>query len=606
MASLSYDLNISSMVNSQIVRSNLANIDVSNKISKGNFIIENIALLGDITTVELTLKGKEKVEDVPLTLNQSIEVSNLSDEIPEIVLTNRVPYLIHYNNVYFTWIGYYQGKFKAEIEYQYNFDGKGWSVPNREWRKIELYNLKEGSHTLLIKALYANKVSREEKVEFFVDINKPQFDTSKIKINKLYNSYGIPYEVTIIGERGAISDASLKKLKVNNEDVKLNKSNEQTMFIINKKLVIDGLNQFVLTAYDDADNFTKETITIDNSITEILYPKFNKNVKYAPMTVVGKLKTSINSALDIYLFDVKSLDKGLNDFSGWKKAKINHDKTFFIEDVYVNPGVTERESYTPLYLACVFKTGETFYKIIDVHTNEMIMPIDMSLSTHSSQGETSETKVEINCKANVDNISSWSIDFEGDGIYDMVDVIDNPSLNKEHKWSHSYSNIGIVKPRVRVITNDLTSDCNYFSVSDEIFIHESIMKSVNVIIPNPISLSSIPYEGAHRIFVLSGVDGDYNVEVYKVEKNNDTISNRLFNISLKGYGLENPVKIKALDNNTFYIADNYFNTGRVFLFKANNFGNYLPVNDKIIEVDNKIYGMDIDKMSSEIIRNLLI
>ncbi|HOV13273.1 MAG TPA: PKD domain-containing protein, partial [Spirochaetota bacterium] len=603
ISGLSYELNISSASDTELKPEKKSDTFDSNStvINKGYFIIDEITLLGDITDVKLILTGDNSLDNTKYIDEKWIQISSgEAKERPEIVITNTVPSLIRYNNVYFSWIGYVNGKYNEEIQFLYNFDSKGWSEPNSNWRDLQLYNLNEGVHSLSVKALYKGLESSIQEISFFVDINKPQFDRSKFTITPLYNRNGIPYEVIITGKQGAIRDMSLKKLYVktnygDNEEVKVGASSDVNMFVVNKKLNFDGENIFTLTAYDKVGNYTEEIITIDNPITRIIYPVKNSNVKYAPLTVTGQLQTGINSGVDIYLFDVKSTFISDSDFSGWKKAKINHDKTFFIEDVNINPGIPQRESTTRLIMASVFKTGEIFYRYIDVNANEITIPIDMKLSTHCSQGGKSETVLQIDCRADIDGISSWSVDFDGDGIYDIVDLVSNPSLAKEHKWEHIYSTIGVVKPRVRIITNDPVNGSNYFSVSDEIYIHETITKSASVIINNPISLSAIPYNGANRVFVLSGTGGSFGVDVYRVEKNEDKISNRLFNISLNGFGLENPVKIKAMDNTMFYIADNYYNIGRIFLFRDNGSGNYLPDNSKFIELDNKIYGMDIDK-----------
>ncbi|MBN2440954.1 MAG: PD40 domain-containing protein [Spirochaetales bacterium] len=534
-----------------------------------------------IIKLKVQSEGDGISRSADLTLVNSISA-------PDIVITNNVPTLIGYNNVLFTWKGYHEGIFKPDIHYSYNFDYKGWSAENKEWRKLELYNLDEGFHNFRVKAIFQGEESYEATANFFVDITRPVFHEHEIEIRKIYDEYGIPYEVTLYGRPGAITDSSLTGFTINGEVYDLGDGG--SFYAEHIPLLYDGENKFVLTAYDKVGNFSDHTIVVENNLTRILFPEKDRNVRYAPMVLVGEIDRSLNVEIDIYLSDPTCPDIGNSRFTGWKKAKINEDYTFFIEDIFINPGTVSREAHTPLTMAVCVKSGKVFYKQIDVWANEILMPIEMNLSTHAVEGENSDTEVTIDCHARVPNISSWSIDFDGDGNYDMVDMVDNPDFGNSHSWVHTYSSLGLVSPRVRVIS----LDGNYFSVKDDIIIHEKIKEASNKMVEHPVSFSSLRMDdGTYRLYVLSGEQNNDTIEVFEVGQNENYISERLFSISLAGMGIENPVKIVAGDNDHLFIASNRNLRGYIDLLKANEMGNYLPVPECQVLIDDMVYDMTV-------------
>jgi hypothetical protein len=123
-----------------------------------------------------------------------------------------------------------------------------------------------------------------------------------------------------------------------------------------------------------------------------------------------------------------SKEKKAGNYQGWKKATINEDFTFFIEDIYVNPGDEHRTTTTPMEMHIVFENGRTFTRTLEWDANSVIMPLDIELSAHALEGEQEGSTIEISCIAYVDKIGSWSIDYNGDGIYDEVTIVQGDSL----------------------------------------------------------------------------------------------------------------------------------------------------------------------------------
>ncbi|MBN2535296.1 MAG: hypothetical protein JXB88_20620 [Spirochaetales bacterium] len=304
-----------------------------------------------------------------------------SAKAPEVVLTNSVPSLIGYNNVIFSWRGYHEGVFKPDIAYSCNVDYQGWSAPNSEWRSIELFGLTDGYHNFRVKAVYDGEESPEVWVTFFVDIHKPEFDASKITFKKLHDHSDVLYAVKLTGTADAINDVSLNVLRCNGNPVEFNQDGS---FVINEiPLVYDGMNEIVLTAIDKVGNFSEHTITVENNITSIIFPAAD-SIRFAPMTLVGRVNSGIDAKMEIYLSDPLTRDTGDGDFSGWKKAAINEDRVFFVEDVFINPGTASREAVTSLELAMVFESGTIFRRILLIRANEIVRPIDMELNTHTA------------------------------------------------------------------------------------------------------------------------------------------------------------------------------------------------------------------------------
>lgn len=528
---------------------------------------------------------------IGLTSKKDLTVVNRKDP-PRVVLTNSVPSRIAYNNVKFSWMGYYQNVFDPEIKYSYNFDDKGWSSLSRDWRSVEYYNLSEGTHRFSVRAYYGdNNVSPDVVSVFYVDINRPVIDAQKIEVTKLYDEAGFLHAINMQGSVGSIFDLSLNAVTVNGNPVQFKKDGSFT--VSGLPVVLDGDNTYTVAAYDLVGNCTEKIIHVSNNLTEIIYPMTGSSIRYNPVTLVGRLPSKINTLVDIYVRDPLIQQGEANDFSLWHKARINEDFTFFVEDIAINPGTREREAHTILEMAVVSKTGHIYTRSIDVFANEVSRPIDLTLSVHAVEGEKADTQVTITTKANVPNISSWSIDFTGDGIYDDVVIMDDPATSGSYNWTHTYSTLGIVKPRVRAITREGI----YFSVYDTLIIHEKIRESSNKIVANPQALSSLTMEdNSQRLYVLAGQSGNYRVEVYEIGRNESYVSNLLFQIALSGMGIENPVKIVAIDSNTLIIAENKNGTGIIHTLKADEFDAFIPVANARFTLSDTVSDMDSDKV----------
>jgi len=533
---------------------------------------------------------EETPQGIGLSRSMDLVVTTRANP-PEVVLTNTVASRIAYNNVRFSWIGYHESQFKSDIAYSYNFDDKGWSAVSPEWRSVEYFSLTEGYHRFSVRAHYGeNNVSPIESATFYVDVNRPAFNNAKISVNKLYDSYGFLYAVNLVGAEGAVVDSSLSGLALNGELLNFNPNG--SFASKNIPITVDGDNLLTLTAYDSVGNFTNHQLIVSNPVTEIIYPQTGKATRYTPMTVVGRIAGKINESMEIYLRDPLTVSTGTGNYANWHKATINADFTFFVENVTVTPGSYAREVHTTLEMAIVSKSGRVYTKFIDVFANEVTRPINLKLSTHAVEGERAETTVTISADAQVEGISSWSIDYTGDGMYDEVTMVDNPALAKSISWTHVYSSLGIVKPRVRLITKS----GEYFAVYDELIIHEKIREASNKSIETPIAVSSITMEDySQRLFVLAGKNGTYRVEVYEISRNDAFVSNKLYQVELAGLGIGLPVKIVALDDKTLLIADNAQGNGVVHTLRADEFDSFSLVASSKLELPGTVADIHANK-----------
>ncbi|HEX3046143.1 MAG TPA: LamG-like jellyroll fold domain-containing protein, partial [Bacillota bacterium] len=528
-------------------------------------IFTNLGIPKGRSVIKLTLAA------AGFNRSREITIDNTVDK-PELALTNSVDAEIQYNNVLFSWKGYYHGQFSDTIEYQYNLDNQGWTTPNRQWRSVRFYNLEEGYHTFMVRALYHDEPSEIRQVTFFVDIKAPVFEKPEqnIAVKKLYDPQGVFYAVNLMGAAGAIRDIALEKLLVNGKEAAFQADGSFTAD--NLLIKTDGTEPIKLTAFDKVGNYTEYTVAVANPITTILFPNVDQRVRYSPLTLTGTINRQITAGLQIYVADCFSPNQ--SDYSGWKKAKINPDRTFFVEDLFINPGTAEREINTKLRLACVFDNGKTFERELEVRANEILAPIEMKLSTHAVEGENGgATTITIDCAANVRNISTWSIDFDGDGVYDLVEAPTNPvgMDPMRHSWTHKYSSLGLVSPRVRVITKD----GDFFSTTQTLIIHEKVRVASFKLMANPIAITTVKLpDESNRLFILRQQDDQSLVEVYEVRRNDTYLSDKLYDIDLGAYEITNPVRIKALDADHLLIAANNEGLGAIYQLTANQFGNY--------------------------------
>lgn len=508
--------------------------------------------------------------------SRCIDINNVKNA-PDVYITNSPKGSIAYNNVTFNWYGSLKDNshLTNEIEYSYNFDGTGWTEYNTQWKSVIFYELDEGHHNFMVRASHKGAVSDIRYSNFFIDINRPTFNKDRIKVDKEISPEGILKSVKITGMTKAITDVSLTNLFIDGKPVENLDTDEGTFVIEGLAPDKDGENIYELIAVDRVGNQQKYSVIVSNNITEIVFPA-NGIVKYSPLTIVGKLNQSISAPVDIYVKDPYFAGDG-DKWDGWKKAHINEDRTFFVEDINVNPGNSDHEIETELEIACVFENGDTvFTRNYPVKAKNLIMPIVMSLDKYAVQGDNTDTVVNITCESNVENISSWSVDFDGDGLYDQTDLIHGDDKNsKIWSWEHKYSSLGKIHPRVRVITKD----GNFFSVNKQLIIHERIINACNIDINNPAAMDT--YTGVDKnsiVYVLShdnreGVENSF-IRKYVLSKNASALSNYKFELELNKLGIEldnnGHYRILALEKDHLIVADRF----NLFEISQNRFGEY--------------------------------
>lgn len=499
--------------------------------------------------------------------NSSLEIAN-DLFTPEVEILTSIPFILPYNNLTISWIGKYHRENNNEIKYSYNLDDRGWT-PLDNSIKTELYNLSEDKHNFRVKAILNGVESKVKSINFLVDTVSPVIADEKIIVTPVLNSFGIVESVMVKGMDGAIDEKSIQEITVNGNQVV---SNDKGGFDpVEVYLDTDGLNKIRVSVEDNAGNRVFKDFNYETSLISITYPKEGEVVLNAPLTIVGAVPSDMD--LDVYVKD--PLTTNSNDFNKWKKAKFNGDGTFFVEDIYIHPGSSLKSVKTVLDIKVVTADGREYIRDLTLVAGELRIPIDINFSSSAIEGKNSQTEIRIECSADIDNISSWSIDFNGDGIYEGIDIVSGDNT-RTHSWSHTYSTVGSVKPRVRVITRD----GQYFSTSKELIIHDSILQASNKVIDKPISLSVAENtDKSHTVFTLYGEAHNAKLDIYTIEKNDVSISERKSQINLLDYAILNPVKIKALDSRSLLIAANNNGTGRIILFKKNEFDQFGYVGD---------------------------
>lgn len=545
------------------------------KITDKFIVLNDIELGSVLTSVEVKLY-EEITEDGNIRIgitDKAYTTVNISSEAPEIILTNKVSSYVSYDSMTFTWKGLVGGENHDDIKYSYNFDSQGWNTPSKQWKDLELYSLNEGFHELKVKAIYNGQESSEALARFFVDVKYPSINESKLEFEKVYTDDGIAKEVIFRGKIGAITDVSLDYFTINGEEISVNAAGE---FISEPfKLYMEGKNYFTFGAIDMVGNITTREIVVENNFIEILSPR-GSLVKYSPLTLVGRLNENITQDVEVYLQDSVHRDV-------WHKGRVNSDRVFFIDDIGINPGNEFRKAKTDLRLRLDFGSGAVFDKDIKIEAGVLYRPLTITLSKQATQGAGEPIELIIDAECNIDNIASWSVDFDGDGIYDDIFVTDNSNENVK-SWTHSYSTIGEVIPRVRVITRN----GEYFSQTASLIIHEQVKSASSTTVLKPIGMSIAHLQDkSEKVFVLNGDPSSAKVDLFAIGRNLNYFSNKQYSIELKTLITGEATNIIALSENAFtvtteaYINGNY--AGIIYLFNMNEFGNYVVVGEKQID-----------------------
>ncbi|HAP44401.1 MAG: hypothetical protein A2087_13005 [Spirochaetes bacterium GWD1_61_31] len=507
--------------------------------------------------------------------SRELNLSNAGNA-PELVLTDTVDSLIAFNNVFIAWRGLLDGQFRQDIQYSYNFDEGGWTTPNADWRSVRLYNLAEGQHTLQIKALHNDQSSPLRIVRFFVDVARPSFvnPATTISLQPVYDSNGVWYAVNVVGAAGCLTDASLNRVTVNGQLASLRA--DGSFSLSNLPLSRDGVNEFLITAYDDVGNYADYRLQADNSLTSLVHP--SGRVRYMPLSMYGSLADTVPAHAQLYVADSSVPSGAVGDFSAWKRARLNEDRSFIVEDIMVNPGSAEREIVTTLRLAVVFpalngQSRKIFYRDVVVHANQLFMPLELTLSSRAMAGEAAGSLVRIDCAARMDGIAVWSIDFDGDGIYDETDIVDDPASQaaRSRSWEHRYSSLGLVRPRVRV----LTTDGQFFSASDSLIIHEQVREASSKAVNQALGMSVIRLaDGSRNVFVLRKANDSGIIDRYEISADDAFLSNVLSSVNLAALNISQPERLLAIDRQRLVVVANRSGTSTLYLLQANAYGNF--------------------------------
>lgn len=517
----------------------------------------NIKVPPGNSVVRVELKGGNSFKKT-----SSIEVAN-DLFTPDIEILTSIPFILPYNNLTISWIGTFNGTKNSDIKYSYNLDNRGWT-PLDSMIKTELYNLVEENHSFRVKAVFNGIESKVKSLNFYIDTVTPQIADEKIIVTPIENSFGVVESVNVTGLEGAVIEKSVKEVLVNGTSVVFGEKGGFNTTVV--KLEKDGLNKIDITVEDNAGNIVNKVFDFETKLINIIYPKKDDIITNTPVTIVGNVPSGMN--LEVYVKD--PLTGHNSDYKTWKKAKFNGDGTFFVEDIYIHPGTDFRPTETLLNMIIITEDGSEYKKDITLEAGDIRVPIDINFSSSAIEGKNSQTEISIDCFAEINNITSWSIDFNGDGIYDDIDIVSGENT-KSHSWTQTYSTVGLVTPRVRIIT----ANGQYLSSSKELIIHDSILQASNKVIDKPISVTVAKNsDQSHTVFALYGDPLKAKLDIYTIEKNDVSISERKSQLDFQNYGIVNPVKVKALDAESVIVASNENGTGKIILLKRNEYGQF--------------------------------
>lgn len=464
--------------------------------------------------------------------------------------------LIGYNNIYFNWEGSIDGIADNSLTYNYQIDNSPWRDTGNN--HIEFYNLEDGYHLFKVQAVFSDSTgkiySQIRSNIFIIDTKKPVINLSKITLTEVLDSDGNVGYLKLDAQADSIADLTLSGVSVNDQSVVFN--SDGSFKIDQIPLDYDGTNVFKIQAIDGVGNVETEEMTYDFNILEIEYPETisdlnnpqdNEFVKYSPLTVYGRISNKIKIDDNFKIF--------VNDPYGIREAKVNFDRTFFVENVKINPGTPFKSIKTVLTFTSQLANGRKIRKIYDVYAREVIKPVELELSVHAVEGGADTTEVKMVGTTDVSNVACWSFDYDGDGVFEDEYYTNEKTMTVYYK----YSSVGIIHPRVRVITQDN----HIFSGEDTLIIHDSIIKadiktiygakSIDIIeIDDP---NSDQVDGYEYVYILQK-DGSNNIiKRYIIEANSAVLlDNSSVYINLNQMNINYPRSIKADSNGDIYVA----------------------------------------------------
>lgn len=537
-----------------------------------------------VLTVTLTYKDIEKTKSAVFTYY---------GKIVNVTITHGPSGFIDYNNVFFNWEGELDGEATPDMYYHYSIDDSPWGYSSGN--SIAFYNLEDGSHRFRIQAfdMTGNLASGIKSAFFIIDTEKPVIDESGILIKEIKDEQGIVTHLALEAAPGAVTDLSIAGIVVNGSPVEIHSGGGFSVDYI--PLDIDGENQIEITAHDLLGNTTRLVKTYDYIVLEITYPPEiadlenpapGEFVKYSPLTVYGKI------AKDVVIPDGFTITA--HDPFGKHEAVINFDRTFFIENVRINPGSEYKGIKTILTFQTGFGNGKTVYKKHPVLARSVIRPVELDLSVHAVPGGAETTLVVMKGFCRAEDIACWSFDYDGDGVYEDDIYTNENSVTREYR----YSSVGVIHPRVRVITKDN----HIFSGDDRLIIHDKIIKADVKDIPGALSIAIIEvdpdepdYDGFEYVYILQQESNYYLVKRYMIEANNATLLyDSSLSINLSQMNIQYPRCIKADKNHDIYVSSLYGPGSRLFKLVPVTGGYRIDESFRVIFYDEIISSFDVD------------
>jgi|GEM_PF-7025764 len=496
---------------------------------------------------------------------------------------------ISYNNVYFNWEGTLDGEYDSRIRYRYSIDNGPWSGdPLND--HVEFYNLEDGYHYFKVQAYIEDGMSRVysgvKTNNFTIDTKKPVIDESKIKIEEVNSPDGIISHLKLMAEKGAVTDLTLAVVNVNDTQVEIKEGG----FTVDEiPLLYDGVNIIKIEAVDLLGNATVLDKSYEFNVLDITYPvdvvnkekpEDNELVKYSPLTVYGKITDAINinDGLKIYL----------DDPYGRREAVLNFDRTFFVENVKINPGTEFKTIKTILSFVIDFGNGKQIIKEYPVFAKNTIKPIELELSVYAVSGGADTTEVQLKAHTDVENVSCWSFDYDGNGVYED----DYFTSSREVSVLYKYSTVGMIHPRVRIITNDN----HIFSGENTLIIHDKIIKadikdiegakSIDIIeVDDP---NSTQVDGYEFVYILQTMGNSHIIKRYRIEANSyELLDNNSIYVNLTELNINYPRAIKIDENANIYVSSLYGSGSKLYRLVKTN-GGYMIDSSFNVTLDKEI------------------
>ncbi|MBN2440711.1 MAG: hypothetical protein JXJ04_05180, partial [Spirochaetales bacterium] len=512
---------------------------------------------------------------------------------------------ISYNNVYCNWETYLDEELDSSLGSRYSLDNSPWGEPSATdgvtEHHVEFYNLDDGIHKFKVQSYYgedANRVySPVASNLFIIDTKPPVIDEPGIEVIEIYDNDGIISHLQITGKPGTVRDLTLASFYINREPVTVNR--DGSFYLDHFVLASDGINRITMCAYDILGNKTEVYRDYSFEVIKINYPPTIRDInnplesefaKYSPLTMYGRITDKILLNNDVKIYAV--------DPYGTRNAVINFDRTFFIENIKINPGSKFIGVKTNLKLVTEFPNGKKLIKDYPVYAKDVIKPIELDLSIHAISGGADTTTIELNGRTGIENVSCWSFDYDGDGVYED----EHFTTSREITVYHSYSDVGIIQPRVRIIT----ADNHIFSGQDTLIIHDKVIRADIKKIDGVKALdileidseNEMKIDGFEFLYVLQMENNKYVIKRYKIEANGAVLPQTAsLSIVLNELNINSPRSIKVDAHGDIYVSSLYGGGSRLYRLIEST-GGYINDTDFNVTLEhNIIASFDCDGQS---------